>query len=126
MAARKSAAAEKAAVSAAEATESETPATTGEAAENAAVIVSEANPATSDTPETDSGLVAVVVLPKRSLRHEGKTHRQHAKVNVPAGDVERLVKLGFVAPYAEVRAAALAQAGAVVTVNDGVLISRGE
>lgn len=118
-------AAEKAAENAAEASEDETQSTTGETAENAAVVDSGANSSTSDTTEPDSEFVEVVVLPKRTLRHEGKKHKPHAKVSVPASEVSRLVRLGFVTPYAVVRAAALSEAGAVVTVNDGVRIQQG-
>lgn len=75
MTARKTAAAEKAAVSAAEASEAKTPATIGEAAESAAVIDSVPNLSESE----DDGPVPVVVLPRNTLRHNGKTYRPHAK-----------------------------------------------
>lgn len=78
----------------------------------------------SDTKELEEGMVEVVVLPKRSLKHDGKKHRQHAKVNLPASEAERLEKMGFVIPFAKARAEALAAEGAVVTVNDGVRIEQ--
>lgn len=122
MAPRKNAAAENAAVNAAEASESETPTTTSEAAKNVAAFDSGANPTTSDTTGPDSGEVEVVVLPKRSLKHNGKKHRQHAKLNLPAEEAERLEKMGFVVSYAKARAEALAAEGVTVSVNDGVRI----
>jgi len=121
MAARKSSAAEKAAVTAAEASESETPATTGEAAENAAVADSSPNLSASG----DGGTVAVVVLPKNTLRHDGQKYAPHARLHLPASDVPRLVKRGIVVTVEQALAEALAQEGVSVSVQDGVRIGRG-
>ncbi|ORJ23954.1 hypothetical protein O1V64_00190 (plasmid) [Rouxiella badensis] len=121
MTARKTAAAEKAAVSAAEASEAKTPATIGEAAESAAVIDSVPNLSESE----DDGPVPVVVLPRNTLRHNGKTYRPHAKVRVPAAEVPRLVKRGIVVTAEQALADALAQEGVSVSVQDGVSIGRG-
>lgn len=121
MASTKTAAAKKAAVSDAEALKAETPATTGEAAENAAVIDSAPNL----TESGDDGTVAVVVLPKNTLRAHGKTHHPHAKVRVPASEVARLVKRGIVVTAEQALADALALEGATVSVQDGVRIGKG-
>jgi len=120
MAAAKPTAAAKAAVNAAAASETETPVTTGEVTENAAV--DQAGPILDDS-ESD-GLIAVVVLPRNTLRHDGKKHRQHAKVLLPADEVDRLVKRGVVVTLAQARADALEQEGVSVSVSGLVKISQ--
>lgn len=120
MAATKPTAAEKAAAKASEASETETPATTGEAAENAAVAQS--GPILDDSEGDD--LIAVVVLPKNTLRHDGVKHRQNATVRLPAHEVERLVKRGVVVTREQALEDALAQEGVTVNVNSLVKISQ--
>jgi len=70
------------------------------------------------------GLIAVVVLPRNTLRHDGKKHRQHAKVLLPADEVDRLVKRGVVVTLAQARADALEQEGVSVNVSGLVKISQ--
>ncbi|ARF52781.1 hypothetical protein [Pantoea stewartii] len=118
MAPRKNAAAEKAAENATDALNDETPATTDETEENAAVVDSGANL----TENEDDGTVAVVVLPKNTLKCDGKTHRPHARVRVPASDVDRLVKRRVVVTAEQALADALAQEGVTIAVQDGVRI----
>lgn len=120
MAARKPAAAEKAAESAAEAQEGETLPTTGEAAVNAAEGQSGPNLEGNE----DDGLIAVVVLPKNTLRHDGVKHRQNATVRLPAHEAERLVKRGVVVTREQALAEALAQEGVTVTTASQVRISQ--
>jgi len=120
MAARKPAAAVKAAESAAEAQEDETTATTGEAAENAAE--GQAGPNLDDL--EDDGLIAVVVLPKNTLRHDGVKHGQNATVRLPAHEAERLVKRGVVVTREQALEDALAQEGVTVTTSSQVKISQ--
>lgn len=77
-------------------------------------------------PTLNDGLTDVVVLAKRSVRHEGRKHREHTKITLPDEEAERLQKLGFVITLEESRAQALAlesgQVKATVTVGDGVRI----
>lgn len=120
MAARKPTAAEKATESAGEALEGETLTTTGEAAENAAVAHS--GPDLEE--EEGDGLIAVVVLPKNTLRHDGVKHGQHATVRLPAHDAERLVKRGVVVTREQALEDALAQEGVTVTTASQVKISQ--
>lgn len=120
MAAAKSTAAAKAAATASEASETKIPATTGEAAENAAV--GQTGPIL-DGSEGD-GLIAVVVLPRNSLRHNGETHRQHSTVHLPTQDAERLVKRGVVVTREQSLKDALVQEGVSVNVSSLVKISQ--
>jgi hypothetical protein len=120
MAAAKPTAAAKAAVSASAASEDKTPATTGEAAENAAVAQS--GPILEGF--EDDGLIAVVVLPRNTLRHEGQKHRQHSTVRVSAHDADRLIKRGVVVTREQALEDALTQEGVTVTQASLVKISQ--
>lgn len=119
MAPRKSAAADKAAVTAPEAEETQALTDAGEAAENAPESPSGVNFATGEA----GGLIDVVIMPKNTLRHDGQTYRQHQKVSLPADEVPRLVKRGVVVTLEQARKDALTLEGVSITaVNSGVHI----
>lgn len=119
MAPRKSAAADKAAVTALEAEESQTLTDASEAEENAP----ESPPGGNFSAGEADGLIDVVVMPKNTLRHDGQTYQQHQKVSLPADEVPRLVKRGVVVTLEQARKDALALEGVSITaVNSGVRI----
>lgn len=119
MAPRKSAAADKAAVTAPEAEENQTLTDASEAAENAP----ESPPGGNFAAGEANGPIDVVVMPKNTLRHDGQTYRQHQKVSLPADEVPRLVKRGVVVTLEQARKDALALEGVSITaVNSGVRI----
>lgn len=112
------AAADKAAVTAADATEAKTPATTPKSEDNAAV--SDSAMQASEAAEVD-----VVVRPKRIIRHEGADYSHPEKVALPRADAERLKRIGFVDYLSDLRAAAQAADGVSIAVSDGVQVKQG-
>lgn len=68
--------------------------------------------------------VEVVVLAKRTVKHEGETHNETALIELPREDAERLKKIGFVDYLDDLHKAAQATQGVNVIVNSGVAITQ--
>lgn len=77
-------------------------------------------PSDGDEIATLSETVEVVVRPKRTVKHEGKTHGATALVTLPRDDAERLKAIGFVDYLDDLHEAAQASQGVKVSVSGGV------
>lgn len=86
--------------------------------------VVEASPPANEQAAALPDTVEVVVLSKRTVRHEGKTHSETELVELPREDAERLKKMGFVAYLDDLHQAAQAAQGVNVSVNSGVAITQ--
>ncbi|WP_410015812.1 hypothetical protein [Sodalis sp. C49] len=74
----------------------------------------------------DKKVVQVVVLKRKTVRHDGETYPENTLMDLSEADAAALIKAGFVATPASLLASVSSAAtGATVTTRDGTAVVQG-